>query len=266
MDTITDLLNEREQFRHRYLIPSTPASSPSVPILELASADKLPAEVENLRSRLRNLVRHTNHNLHPAAPLGISGYQSLQRLLKLADYEVVREGVLDEKVNQKVGTIHTRTRPDRTLDVLLEAQLKGGGYAGWELTSGYTYYHMESLSEFTHFLEDYEGLSDKARNSGRNLSRYVLLGGLGGAIASPLGTLLFTPNATVGGYVFCAGMCLISGAIGGIGFGLHAADKGKDYYAIFHDNYEPKALYGKTHALSAALELPPPEMERGEPA
>ncbi|MEK6846235.1 MAG: hypothetical protein AABY26_05720, partial [Nanoarchaeota archaeon] len=113
MDTITDLLNEREQFRHRYLIPSTPASSPSVPILELASADKLPAEVENLRSRLRNLVRHTNHNLHPAAPLGISGYQSLQRLLKLADYEVVREGVLDEKVNQKVGTIHTRTRPDR---------------------------------------------------------------------------------------------------------------------------------------------------------
>lgn len=261
---MSNYLNEVEEFQRRYL------NEPQKPSEEYVKAHtKLfggvvermrlgeprggfsEEGIESIKGRLGELKKlAVAEGISSAAPLGISGYQQLQRLLQLTNYEVVREGKLDEETQQKVGTIHARIRPEGSLDILLEAELEDGGFRGWNLNPGYTYYRLDSLAEFTQFLEDYERLSNTTTKSIKQAIKYGIVGGLFGAGISAAGI------AGNGINIIWLGFPVIAAGFGVLG-GLRRQTDKKDYFARFQQYYQPRAVQWKTPALRAALELPP---------
>ncbi|MEK6846234.1 MAG: hypothetical protein AABY26_05715 [Nanoarchaeota archaeon] len=190
--------------------------------------------------------------LHYPVNLDIPGYQTLQRLLLLSGYEVIREGKKKEGSVQKQGTLYARVQPNQSIDVLFEGIVDHGSI----IDNGFSYQKLQGPAEFTQFLRDYEELHRK-----KSYRTGVLGGILGGVVGGGIGSLAFLTPGLVAGIVVTA---LMGGV--GVAFGTLVGDtmninNSRKVYSRFIDTYNSKLLTGK-EAICTALGLPMPEEEK----
>lgn len=188
--------------------------------------------------------------------LDISGYHTLQRLLLLSGYEVLKERQKTEDTPLRKSTLYARVNPQQSIDILMEAKFSTKPVYG--IDSGFTYLQLQGPAEFTQFLRDYERLPFQEVSS----VPYLALGALGGGVVfGGVGSLVFLISVPVLGYLF-TGLLGVVGAIVGGGAGAEVAkEKSDELTKHFSTQYQKKLLTGK-EALAAALGIPlPPEKE-----